>query len=81
VRLAWGWSTTGQAGKSGFHVIEVRRNIRVSSQSKSHPGRVLAMLTAMIAVLSTLATLAAPQDQPAPKGGEKKPPVKKKPRR
>jgi hypothetical protein len=53
----------------------------VSSQSKSHPGRVLAMLTAMIAVVSTLATLAAPQDQPAPKGGEKKPPVKKKPRR
>ena len=37
------------------------------SQSKSHPGRVLAMLTAMIAVLRTFASLAAAQDQPAPK--------------
>jgi outer membrane protein OmpA-like peptidoglycan-associated protein len=37
------------------------------SQSKSHPGRVLAMLPAMIAVLFTFATLAAAQDQPAPK--------------
>jgi len=39
----------------------------MSSQSKSHPGRVLAMLPAMIAVLFTFATLAAAQDQPAPK--------------
>ena len=39
----------------------------MSSQSKSHPGRVLAMLTAMIAVQCTFATLAAAQDQPAPK--------------
>ena len=39
----------------------------MSSQSKSHPGRVLAMLPAMIAVLCTFGTLAAAQDQPAPK--------------
>jgi outer membrane protein OmpA-like peptidoglycan-associated protein/opacity protein-like surface antigen len=39
----------------------------MSSQSKSHPGRVLAMLPAMLAVLFTFATLAAAQDQPAPK--------------
>jgi len=39
----------------------------MSSQSKSHPGRVLAMLPAMIAVLFTFATVAAAQDQPAPK--------------
>jgi outer membrane protein OmpA-like peptidoglycan-associated protein/opacity protein-like surface antigen len=37
------------------------------SQSKSHPGRVLAMLPAMIAVLCTFATLAAAQEGPAPK--------------
>ena len=39
----------------------------MSFQSKSHPGRVLAMLTAMIAVLCAFATIAAAQDQPAPK--------------
>jgi len=39
----------------------------MSSQSKSHPGRVLAMLPAMIAVLCMFGTLAAAQDQPAPK--------------
>ena len=39
----------------------------MSSQSKRHPGRVLAMLAAMFAVLSAFATLAAAQDQPAPK--------------
>ena len=39
----------------------------MSSQSKSHPGRVLAMLTAMIAVQCMFAALAAAQDQPAPK--------------
>ncbi len=39
----------------------------MSSQSKSHPSRVLAMLPAMIAVLCTFGTLAAAQDQPAPK--------------
>src|SRR5258708_2125684 len=39
----------------------------MSSQSKSHPGRVLAMLPAVIAVLCTFATIAAAQDQPAPK--------------
>jgi outer membrane protein OmpA-like peptidoglycan-associated protein/opacity protein-like surface antigen len=39
----------------------------MSSQSKSHPARVLAMLPAMIAVLFTFATLAAAQDQPVPK--------------
>ena len=39
----------------------------MSSQSKSHPGRVLAMLPTMIAVLCAFATLAAAQDQPAPK--------------
>ncbi|HLW89400.1 MAG TPA: OmpA family protein [Terriglobales bacterium] len=38
----------------------------MSSQSKSRPSRVLAMLPAMIA-LCTFATLAAAQDQPAPK--------------
>ena len=30
-------STTVRAGKARFHGIEVRRNIRMSSQSKSHP--------------------------------------------
>ena len=39
----------------------------MSSQSKSHPGRVLAMLPAMIVVLCAFATLAAAQDQPPPK--------------
>src|ERR1700732_240257 len=39
----------------------------MSSQAKSHPGRVLAMLPAIIAVLFTLATVAAAQDGPAPK--------------
>src|SRR6202163_452551 len=39
----------------------------MSSQAKSHPGRVLAMLPAMIAVLCTFATLAAAQDGPTPK--------------
>jgi outer membrane protein OmpA-like peptidoglycan-associated protein len=39
----------------------------MSSQLKSHPGRVLAMLTAMIAVQFMFATFAAAQDQPAPK--------------
>jgi outer membrane protein OmpA-like peptidoglycan-associated protein len=39
----------------------------MSSQLKSRPGRVLAMLPAMIAALCTFATLAAAQDQPAPK--------------
>jgi outer membrane protein OmpA-like peptidoglycan-associated protein len=39
----------------------------MSSQSKSHPGRVLVMLPALIAVLFTFATLAAAQDQSAPK--------------
>src|SRR4029077_20135565 len=47
--------------------MKIRRNIRMSSQSKSHPGRISAMLTAMIAVLCTFATLAAAQNQPAPK--------------
>jgi outer membrane protein OmpA-like peptidoglycan-associated protein/opacity protein-like surface antigen len=41
--------------------------MRMSSQSKSHPGRVLALLPAMIAVLCTIATLAAAQEGPAPK--------------
>jgi hypothetical protein len=39
----------------------------MSSQSKSHPGRILAMLPAMVAVLCSFATLAAAEDQPAPK--------------
>ncbi len=39
----------------------------MSSQLKSHPGWVLAMLPAVLAVLSMFATLAAAQDQPAPK--------------
>jgi outer membrane protein OmpA-like peptidoglycan-associated protein len=39
----------------------------MSSQSKSHPGRVLAMLPALIAALCLFATLAAAQDQSAPK--------------
>ena len=40
---------------------------RMSSHSKRHPGRVLAMLPATIAVLYVLSTLAAAQDPPAPK--------------
>ncbi len=39
----------------------------MSFQSMSHPGRVFAMLLAMIVVLCTFATLAAAQDRPAPK--------------
>ncbi len=39
----------------------------MSSQSKSHPGRVLATLPAMIAVLCTFTTFIAAQDQPAPR--------------
>ena len=39
----------------------------MSSQAKSHLGRVLAMLPAMIAVLSMFAALAVAQDGPAPK--------------
>jgi outer membrane protein OmpA-like peptidoglycan-associated protein len=39
----------------------------MSSQLKSHPGRVLAMLSPMIAVLCMFATLAAAQDPPGPK--------------
>jgi len=39
----------------------------MSSQSKSHPGRGLTMLLAMVAVLCMFATRAAAQDRPAPK--------------
>jgi outer membrane protein OmpA-like peptidoglycan-associated protein len=39
----------------------------MSSQSKRHPSRVLATLTTMTAILVAFATLAAAQDQPAPK--------------
>jgi len=39
----------------------------MSSQLKSHPGRVLAMLPAVIAVLCTFSTVAGAQDQPVPK--------------
>ena len=39
----------------------------MSSQSKSHPGRVLTMLAVMIAAVCTIATLAAAQEGPAPK--------------
>jgi outer membrane protein OmpA-like peptidoglycan-associated protein len=39
----------------------------MSSQSSIHPSRVLIMLPAVVAVLCSLGTLAAAQDQPAPK--------------
>ncbi len=39
----------------------------MSSQSESRPGRLLAMLPAMIAVLCGCATIAAAQDRPGPK--------------
>jgi outer membrane protein OmpA-like peptidoglycan-associated protein len=39
----------------------------MSSQSKSHPGRVLATLPAMIVALCTFTTFAAAQDQSAPR--------------
>src|ERR1700693_3923538 len=39
----------------------------MSSHFKRHPGRILAMLPAMFAVLCMFGTLAAAQDQPAPK--------------
>jgi len=39
----------------------------MSSHSKSHMGRILAMLAAMVVVLCTFGTPAAAQDQPAPK--------------
>src|SRR5580765_3059147 len=67
VRLARDGSTTVQVGRAGFHVMRVRRNIRMSSQSKRHPGRVLPLLPTMIALLFTFATPAAAQDGPAPK--------------
>jgi len=39
----------------------------MSSQSKSHPGRIITMLAVMIAAVCTIATLAAAQEGPAPK--------------
>jgi len=39
----------------------------MSSQSKRHPVRLVSMLTAVLAALFLFATLAAAQDQPAPK--------------
>ena len=58
---------TSQAGKARFHVIHVRRNIRMSSHSKGHLGRVLTMLAILIAMLCVCSALATAQDQPAPK--------------
>ena len=39
----------------------------MSSQSKSHPGRVLAILAATIVALCAFAPVAGAQDQPTPK--------------
>ena len=39
----------------------------MSSQSKSHPSRIITMLAVMIAAVCTIATLAAAQEGPAPK--------------
>src|ERR1700730_5597102 len=50
-----------------FRAIQMRRNIRMSIHSKSHLGRVLAMLAAVIVILCTFAASAAAQDRPAPK--------------
>jgi outer membrane protein OmpA-like peptidoglycan-associated protein len=47
--------------------FKIRRNIRMSSHLKGRLGRVLAILPSMIAALCMFATLAAAQDQPAPK--------------
>jgi outer membrane protein OmpA-like peptidoglycan-associated protein len=56
-----------QAGKYELTLLQFKRSFRMSSQSKSHRGRALAILPALIATLSMSATLAAAQDQPAPK--------------
>src|SRR5271168_3834255 len=48
-------------------MIHVRRNTRMSSDSKSHWGGILAMLAAVIVVLCAFGTPTAAQDWPAPK--------------
>jgi outer membrane protein OmpA-like peptidoglycan-associated protein/opacity protein-like surface antigen len=65
--IGLGWFATGQAGKAGFQVIEVRRNWDMSSHCQNSCGRIAIMLLAMIALLCSMDTLAAAQDQPAPK--------------
>jgi outer membrane protein OmpA-like peptidoglycan-associated protein len=61
------WWTIRQAATAKSYVFKIRRNIRMSTKSKSLPGRVLAMLPALLAFSFMFATLAAAQDQPAPK--------------
>jgi outer membrane protein OmpA-like peptidoglycan-associated protein len=53
-------------GKAGFR-IQFRRIFRMLSYSKGRIARVLTMLPATIAVLCVFGTLAAAQEQPAPK--------------
>src|SRR5207302_10291123 len=60
------WSTPAPA-KHNLYVDEIRRNIRMYSQSKSGLGRLVAMLPAMIIFACASATLAAAQDRPVPK--------------
>jgi outer membrane protein OmpA-like peptidoglycan-associated protein len=67
VRTIRGWTARGQAEKTEFHVIEVRRNIRMSSQSKGRLARVVTLLPAMLAVVCMFATVATAQEGPAPK--------------
>src|SRR5260370_27208281 len=62
----FGWPAARLTGKA-FHVAKVRRNIRMVSQAKRHLVRVLTLLPAVIIVLFMFSTLAAAQDQPAPK--------------
>src|SRR6202790_534609 len=61
------WSSTGHARNEWFLVFRVRRNIRMLSHLKGRIARRLTMLAATIAVLCTVAALAAAQDQPPPK--------------
>ncbi len=61
------WLTADLGGRSRLQVIQVRRNIRMSSRLKGHLGRVLAMLAATVVLLCGSSTLAAAQDQPSPK--------------
>src|SRR5580700_8769746 len=64
---ASGWSADGQDRAARFHVIEVRRNIRMSSHLKGRLARVLTVLSATIVVLFPFATAAVAQEPPAPK--------------
>jgi outer membrane protein OmpA-like peptidoglycan-associated protein len=56
-----------QAAGESFYAIEIRRNIRMSSNSKSRLAHFFTALPVTIAVLCTFAAVAAAQEPPAPK--------------